>query len=151
MADPYRSSSEGLDVALAIYLGAYSLVAACFGLALFALLQPSKSPNPGVAAYDPPPGTIISYALPARLKDGAQSDGYAAAAVEPEQAAPPPEQPAKQAEKPEKAKADVKAQAKPRRVVASPKERRPEWDPAGRPFAGNYRPQPYAGNYRPWF
>jgi hypothetical protein len=150
MADPSRRFSEGLDVALAIYLGAYSLVAACFALALYAHLQPTTSPNPGVAAYDAPPRTIISYSLPARLKGDPQTDGYAAAAVEPEQAVSPPDQPAKQAAKAEEARTEVKAQAKPRRVAARPKEQRsPEWDYAGH-FAG-YRPQPLASSSRPWF
>jgi hypothetical protein len=154
-----RTFSDGLDVALTIYLGAYSVVAACFALALYAHMQPSTNHNPGVAAYDPPPRTIISYDLPARLKGEPQTDGYAAAAIEPEQMSPP-EQPTKPAAKTEEAKTEtkteaktvVKAQAKPRHVAARPKERRsPEWDYAGQPFAGSYRAQPFAGNYRPWF
>jgi len=64
MAAPSRKSSEGLDVALTIYLGAYCLVAACFALAFYAHMQPTTSRNPGVAAYDRPPSTIISYDLP---------------------------------------------------------------------------------------
>jgi hypothetical protein len=156
MADRSRTSSEGLDVALTIYLGTYCLVAACFALAFYAHMQPTTSRNPGVAAYDRPPSTIISYDLPARLKGEPQTDGYAAAAIEPEPAVTPPEQPAKQAAKTEAANTEVKpqakSQAKPRHVAARPREHRsPEWDYAGQPFAGGYRPQPLAGNYRPWF
>src|SRR5262249_19106227 len=61
---PSHIASDGLDAALGIYLVAYSVVAACFALGLYALLQPSKSPNPGTAAYNPPPGTVVSYVAP---------------------------------------------------------------------------------------
>jgi hypothetical protein len=137
-----------LDVALAICLGAYSLVATCFGLGLYALLQPSASRNPGLAAYEPPPGTVISYALPARLKDTPETDGRATASAETEQAEPaptlnPPEHPTKDVARAERPKTEARVQAKPRRTVVRPREQRdPRWD---------YAAQPFGGNYRPWF
>jgi hypothetical protein len=47
--------------ALGIHLCLYCAVAACFAVGFYALLQPSRFPNPGLAAYKPPPGTIVAY------------------------------------------------------------------------------------------
>jgi hypothetical protein len=143
-----RVGSDGLDAALAICLGAYSFVAGCFALALYALLQPSTSPNPGLDAYNPPPKTIISYVAPTRSKTEPTTDGRAAAAIEPEPIlSSPPEQttkdPAKTEAKKEEATAEARAQANPRRTTARQREHRsPVWD--------DYA-QPYFNNYRPWF
>jgi hypothetical protein len=54
--------------ALAAHLCAYCAVAGCLAAGLYALFQPARQPNPGLAAYKPPPGAIISYELPARLR-----------------------------------------------------------------------------------
>jgi hypothetical protein len=147
---------DGLDAALAICLGVYSFVAGCFALALYALLQPSTSPNPGLAAYDPPPRTVITYAAPARLKGGPETDGFAAAAIGPEPTAP--EETTKEAAKTEgnkaeakteEAKPEVKAQSKPRRTATRQRERQsPGWDYGQR---WDYAAQPSYNNYRPWF
>jgi hypothetical protein len=56
-------------VALCIHLCIYCAAAACFGLGFYVLMQPSRSPNPGLAAYKPPPATVITSGLPARLSD----------------------------------------------------------------------------------
>jgi hypothetical protein len=145
---------DGLDTALAICLGVYSFVAACFALALYALLQPSTSPNPGLVAYDPPPRTVITYAAPARLKGEPETDGFAAAAA----IGPEPEQPTKEAAnaegnktdaKKEEAKPEVKAQTKPRRTATRQRERQsPRWDYGQR---WDYAAQPSYNNNRPWF
>jgi hypothetical protein len=62
-----RREPDGLGVALAIHLSLYSFVFALFALWLYSLLQPKAVPNPGLAAYQPPPGTIVSYEVPPRL------------------------------------------------------------------------------------
>jgi hypothetical protein len=67
MRNRYRQETDGLGVALAIHLSLYSLVLALFALWVYSLLQPKFVPNPGVAAYKPPPGTVISYDVPGRL------------------------------------------------------------------------------------
>ena len=36
----------------------------CFALGFYALLQPSRVPNPGLAAFKPLPGTIVTYEQP---------------------------------------------------------------------------------------
>jgi hypothetical protein len=147
---------DGLDATLAIYLGAYGIVAACFALALYALLQPSTSPNPGLAAYDPPPRTVITYAATARLKGEPETNGFAAAAIGPEPT--PPEETTKEVAKSESnkaeaktedAKPEVKAQTKPRRTATRQRERQsPRWDYGQR---WDYAAQPSYNNYRPWF
>jgi hypothetical protein len=154
MADKSRSApvdtSDGLNAALGIYLVAYSCVAACFALALYALLQPSTSSNPGLDAYTPPPGTVISYVPPMRSKSQPppDTDGRAAAAVEPGPIAIPPEQPSKEAkaeakqEEPNKDghKTEGNAQTGSRRAASHHRERRNlGWD------------APSFNNYRPWF
>src|SRR5712691_848250 len=95
-----RVGSDGLDAALAICLGAYAFVAGCFALALYALLQPSTSPNPGLAAYNPPPATVISYVAPAHSRAEPTTDGHAAAVGEPGPIMNPPEEPTKGVAKP---------------------------------------------------
>jgi hypothetical protein len=69
MAGSRRQERDGVSGALAAHLCAYCAVAACLAVGLYALYyQPARQPNPGLAAYKPPPGTIISYELPARLR-----------------------------------------------------------------------------------
>lgn len=68
MALPSRQyPDDGLAAALCIHLGIYCIAAACFGLGFYAFMQPSRSPNPGLAAYKPPPATVITSGLPVRL------------------------------------------------------------------------------------
>jgi hypothetical protein len=61
------SQAEGTTAALGVSLLAYTVVFGLFAIALYWLLQPHRVQNPGLAAYEPPPGTVISYQLPARL------------------------------------------------------------------------------------
>ena len=56
-----REQTDGVDVALAISLGVYCAFAACFALGLYALLQPSRYPNSGLAAYKAPPAMVVTY------------------------------------------------------------------------------------------
>src|SRR4051794_17552372 len=51
---------NGLAGALALHLGLYAFVAGCYGFGLYELLQPVRSHNPGLAAYKPPPATVIT-------------------------------------------------------------------------------------------
>jgi hypothetical protein len=50
-----------LGTAFAIHSGAYCGVAGSLVLVLIFLHQPYRSPNPGLAAYDPPPRTVIKH------------------------------------------------------------------------------------------
>src|SRR5499433_4346664 len=62
-SNPFRSSTPPfedyrLGAAAGIVLAAY----AGFFLVLYWLMQPSATANPGLAAYRPPPKTIVRYA-----------------------------------------------------------------------------------------
>jgi hypothetical protein len=61
MAGYPRYQGDGLAGALAIHLCIYCFVGGCFAFGLYELLQPTRSINPGLAAYKPPPATVISY------------------------------------------------------------------------------------------
>ena len=52
---------DGLAGALAIHLCLYCAVGGCFAFGLYELLQPTRFVNPGIAAYKPPPATVIAY------------------------------------------------------------------------------------------
>jgi hypothetical protein len=115
MALSPRRYDDGLAAALCIHLCIYCAVAACFGLGFYAFMQPSRSSNPGLAAYKPPPATVITSGLPARLSDRERNAPFVVMRAEPEtdaRATPParettppapaplPRSPAKQAKKP---------------------------------------------------
>lgn len=70
-----------MAAALGIHLTLYCAVGGCFALGLYALLQPSRFPNPGLAAYQSPPGTVATY-IP-HFRNGAEAV-VPAALIEPE-------------------------------------------------------------------
>jgi hypothetical protein len=105
--------------ALGIHLCLYCALAGCFAFGFYALMQPTPYPNPGVAAYEPPPATVINYALPPRLANSIQEPLASAALGEPE-----PETTGRSTPQPELAPAPApvatsppKATRKPRRDV----------------------------------
>jgi hypothetical protein len=59
--------TEETGAAIALYLAVYVLVCGLFGLGFYNILQPRQLPNPGLAAYRPPPATVIRYAARAKL------------------------------------------------------------------------------------
>jgi hypothetical protein len=70
MPGAYRQQDNGVNAGLSIHLCLYCAVAACFAVGLYALLQPLRVPNPGLAAFKPLPGTIVTYVqLPPSRKD----------------------------------------------------------------------------------
>jgi hypothetical protein len=58
MPRPLQRDSHGVAGALAMHLCVYCVVAACFALALYYLMQPSRLPNPGMAAHNASPRTL---------------------------------------------------------------------------------------------
>jgi hypothetical protein len=56
MIADYPKHPDGVTAALAIHLIVYCAVGASFAFALYVLLQPSRAPNSGLAAYKPLPG-----------------------------------------------------------------------------------------------
>jgi hypothetical protein len=83
MALPPRRYNDGLAAALCVHLCIYCAVAACFGLGFYVLMQPSRSPNPGLAAYKPPPATVITSGLPARLSERERIPPFVVVRAEP--------------------------------------------------------------------
>ena len=62
-----RYRIDGTSAAVGIPVAAYMIVLSLFALWFYSLLQPRYTPNPGLAAYKPPPATVIIYEMPARL------------------------------------------------------------------------------------
>jgi hypothetical protein len=60
--------SDGVAAGLAIHLCLYCAAAACFAFGLYCLMQPTRLINPGLAAYKPPPRTVIAHAPPLKLE-----------------------------------------------------------------------------------
>jgi hypothetical protein len=56
-----RRHSDGVPVALAIHLGMYCAVAVFFAFGVYEFMQPTRNTNPGLAAYEPPPATVVTY------------------------------------------------------------------------------------------
>jgi len=55
-----QRDSHGVAGALAMHLCVYCAVGACFALALYYLMQPTRLPNPGMAAHNASP-RILNY------------------------------------------------------------------------------------------
>ena len=53
--------------AIAVYLAVCMLVYGFFGFGFYKMFQPLQFPNPGLAAYKPPPATVITYVPTAKL------------------------------------------------------------------------------------
>jgi len=62
-----RYRIDGASAAPGILLAAYTIVFSLFALWFYSLLQPRYAPNPGLAAYQPPPATVVDYEMAARL------------------------------------------------------------------------------------
>jgi hypothetical protein len=147
MGDNSRPAKGDYDVALLWGLGAASATAACFGLLLMFLMQPAEYPNPGLAAYTPPPGTRL---LPLPRKSDAPELAELPPAQEPSplnalaQARPPdvevkhaPERPVRKRSRPaprphEQREADYS---------------RPQWDGGRNDWNGNF----WNGGSKAWF
>jgi len=54
---------DGVAGALATHLCLYCAGAACFALVLYYLMQPTRLPNPAMAAYKPPPGALATQTV----------------------------------------------------------------------------------------
>jgi hypothetical protein len=56
--------------AIAVYLAVCMFVYGFFGFGFYKMFQPLQFPNPGLAAYKPPPATVITYAAAAKFSYG---------------------------------------------------------------------------------
>jgi hypothetical protein len=116
-----ESESDGVAAALAIHLCLYCAVAGLFALALYYWMQPTRLPNPGMAALKPSSRTLSYVELLRSEREAAKRD----VRVEPE---------------PETVGAAAQNTSRTRPV------RRIE---AGNPT--NYAYQPSFGDYRPMY
>jgi hypothetical protein len=122
--DDYRSA-----VAVGIVLGAY----VGFFFALYWLMQPSVSANPGLAGYRPPPKTVVHYADSPWVPP-APSEVLPTAATEPAPEVSITEEPKKETKKQE-------ARTTPRRARPVTEQPNPFWGYASSRSSGS----------RPWF
>ena len=63
---------DSVTAALGIHLIVYCAVGACLAFGLYALLQPSRTPNSGLATYKPPPAAVVTYAKRSPATTGAE-------------------------------------------------------------------------------
>jgi hypothetical protein len=135
-----RRSSEqdpdGVAVALAEHLCMYCAGAGLIAFALYHAMQPTRVANPGLAAYKPPPRTVMTYTVPFTVEREAITPA-AVAAPEPETVGAS----ASQLPEVKKAKPQLKAHSPPR---ARPVRQQPD-QPA------NFAYQPSFGEYRPMY
>jgi hypothetical protein len=127
-----------LAFALGLNVGVYAGIVACFAAGLFWLMQPKVVQNQGLAAYKPPPGTVVIYADPARPPPVPSEPPETVGIAEPAPAVV--ESPAAATQTPAVA---TKKEIKKRETRTMPPRERwsPFWDSAAAPSRG----------YRPWF
>ena len=141
MASHPLPRTDGLQAALAIHLGLYCAVAGAFALGLYLLLQPSRSANPGLAAYRPPAATVLTHTeayTEALRSEPSRLGGGPVAALAPE-----PETTGASARDEIKKPAPEATPANSKRQRAARKARR------SRPM--DYAAQPFFGGFRPWY
>ena len=63
---------DSVSAALGIHLIVYCAVGAGLAFGLYALLQPSRTPNSGLAVYKPPPAAVVTYAKRSTATTGAE-------------------------------------------------------------------------------
>jgi hypothetical protein len=73
------------DAAIGIYLSAVCALIGCFFFGLYELMQPARYANPGMAAYKPPPASVVAYAPPFQIRKEGEPSGKEdfASAIEP--------------------------------------------------------------------
>ena len=130
--------SENLP--LGIYLLIFCVVVGCFCIWFYELMQPARYPNPGLAAYKPPPATVILEPQQPRPQDD-PGLGVAVARVEPEQEASDKGAPQSTAVKSNR---ESKTLSQKRHHAALPRRsRNPMTDFAAQPFF-------FGHPWRPW-
>jgi len=138
-----RSSEEdpdGVAVGLAEHLCMYCAGAGLIAFALYHAMPPTRVANPGLAAYKPPPRTVITYIVPFTVEREAITPAPVAA-PEPETVGASAPQLREEKKARPQAKEQVKAHSPPR---ARPVRQQPD-QPA------NFAYQPSFGEYRPMY
>jgi hypothetical protein len=165
MSRSRHPDSNGLPVSLAIHLSLYFAVGALFALVLYYLMQPTRLPNPGIAAHKHSPVTLNylevlrSEREAAKRNVGLEPEREAAkrnAGLEPERAA------AKRSARVEPERETTGAGTRqPSEVKPQPKRAKPQTPSPirGRPARRQQQPsetvhyaqQPSFGDYRPMY
>jgi hypothetical protein len=152
MSRSRHPDSNGLPVSLAIHLSLYCAVGALFALVLYYLMQPTRLPNPGIAAHKHSPVTLNylevlrSEREAAKRNVGLEPEREAAkrsARVEPERetTGARTRQPSEIKPQPKRAKAQTTSyiRSRPARRQQQPSE------------TVHYAQQPSFGDYRPMY
>lgn len=129
--------SDGLASSLAIHLCLYCAVAACFALVMYYLMQPTRLPNPGMAALKPS-RTTTNYIESLRSEREAKADVKIEREPETTGAAT-------------RERSDIKPEtkkAKPQTSTRSQNHVAPRTQPAEMP---HYAQQPSFGSYKPMY
>jgi hypothetical protein len=142
-----REQNDGVDVALAMSLGVYCAFATCFALGLYALLQPSRHPNSGLAGYKAPPTMVVTY-LPS-FRNAIVSKSAVLAAAEAAKSETIKAETSGQAQA--QAQADVRKPAHEVRAEAPKRPRAATARKETRDPRMRYAEQPFSGGVRPWF
>jgi hypothetical protein len=133
-----QQESDGLPMALAIHLSVYCVVAACFALAMYYLMQPIRLPNPGMAAHKASARTVSYLELLRSEREAGKHDVRIAAEPETTGAGTPQAREVK----PETNKAKAQSMGERRQRPARPA---PSQDTA------HYAQQPSFDAYRPMY
>src|SRR6516165_10419627 len=132
-----RSDDYPLAAAVGFVVAAYL----GFFVVLYWLMQPTVTANPGLAAYRPPPKTVVHYA------DSPWVPPPPSEALPPIRAAAEPA--------PEPAKSSVaeqpKKETKKQEARTSPRRARPVREQQPNPFWGYASSRSYGSGSRPWF
>jgi hypothetical protein len=138
MRGSLQQESDGLPIALAIHLSVYCAVAACFALAMYYLMQPTRLPNPGMAAHKASARTVSYLELLRSEREAAKRDVRIAAEPETTGAGTPQAREVKPETK--KAKAQSTSESRQRPVRQAPS-----------PDTTHYAQQPPFDAYRPMY
>jgi hypothetical protein len=147
-----QRESDGVAAALAIHLCAYCAVGALFALLLYYLMQPTRLPNPGIAALKTS-STTLSYVESLRFEREAAKRAAVNRAALKREVKPEPEPETTgvaarhAADEKSEAKKAKAAQVQQRNRAA----RRPHPDDTTRYAQQPYAQQPFSGGYQPMY
>jgi hypothetical protein len=150
-----RQRDFSLVGAITIFLAVYASI----GLGFFWLMQPSAVPNSGVAAYRPPPATIVNYVdAPSAIAAGPSADRFIARTSLDRPAAPTagplPEVAETPVAEPKKETKKVATRTAPRRESPAREQHNAGWDRNsnwGSNWSSNWNYASQSRGSRPWF
>jgi hypothetical protein len=147
-----RRRDYGVVTGIAIFLGVYATIAVAF----IWLMQPNSVPNSGIAAYRPPPNTIVNYDPPAASSKQDVNRVALELPARPAVAGPIPETPAPVVAEPKKEPKKTATRTAPKRENQARENQAREQRNAGwggweRNPTWNYAQSRSQQGARPWF